>query len=72
LAKGNDVGNVVEALVKKIKKDDHQMLTLYYGHDVKEEEANELRDTLQDRLEDIEVDVVFGGQPLYYYILSLE
>ncbi len=72
LAKGDNVGDVVEALVNKIRKKNNEMLTLYYGHTVTEEEANALRDELAARFDDLEVDVIYGGQPLYYYIVSLE
>lgn len=72
LAKGDKVDDVVVDLIKKLATDSHEMLTLYYGHDVKEEDANSLKESIEKQFEDLEVDVVFGGQPLYYYILSLE
>ncbi len=72
LTKGDNVGEVVAGLVEKIKTDDHEMLTLYYGQDVKEEDAEKLRDEMESRFDGIDVDVLYGGQPLYYYIVSLE
>ncbi len=72
LAKGDNVADVVEKLVEKIKNDDHEILTLYYGHDVEEKQAMSLAEELEERFDGLEVEVLFGGQPLYYYILSLE
>ena len=48
------------------------MITLYYGEDVKEEAAKELKEALQKKYADCEVDCYYGGQPIYYYIISLE
>lgn len=48
------------------------LVTLYYGADVDEEAANALADRLGERLPEHEVEVVFGGQPHYHYIISVE
>ena len=72
LAKGDGVDGVVSSLVGKLTKKSHEMLTLYYGADVKEEEANALAEKLEEKYPDLEIDVLYGGQPLYYYIISLE
>ena len=72
LAKGDGVDDVVASLIGKLAKKDHEMLTLYYGADVKEAEATALAEKLEEVYPDLEIDVLYGGQPLYYYILSLE
>ncbi|MEG1520027.1 MAG: DAK2 domain-containing protein [Clostridia bacterium] len=72
LAKGDKVEDVVSTLVGKLATEDHEMLTLYYGQDVKEDEANALKANLEEKFPELEVDAILGGQPLYYYILSLE
>lgn len=72
LAKSDDVNNVVETLIQKIMNEDHEMVTLYYGNEVTEDEANSLAEKLSEQFEDLEVDVLYGGQPLYYYIIALE
>ena len=48
------------------------IISLYYGEDVSEEDAQALADQLQEKYEDLEVEVNDGGQPIYYYILSVE
>jgi hypothetical protein len=72
LTKGNDVSVVAISLVEKMFKPEHTMITLYYGNDVKEEEAQALKSKLAEKYSDCEIEVYYGGQPLYYYIISLE
>jgi DAK2 domain fusion protein YloV len=72
LTKGNDVSLVTISLVEKMFKPEHTMITLYYGSDVKEEEAEALKSKLAEKYSDCEIEVYYGGQPLYYYIISLE
>ena len=55
-----------------MKEDSQQVITLYYGEDVKEEEAAALCATIAEKYPDCDVDYHSGGQPVYYYIISLE
>ena len=48
------------------------IVNMYYGDSVEEDEATELADALQEEFEDAEIIVAKGGQPLYYYYLSVE
>lgn len=70
--KGNDIEQTFMNLVKKSLKDDHSLLSIYFGEDIKEDEANELAEKLENIYPDLDIEVFFGGQPLYYYIGSLE
>lgn len=72
LSKGNSVEEVTCDLIAKMKKDYHEIVTLYYGQDVKEEDAQALCDKVSELYPDCEVDVLYGGQPIYYYLISLE
>ena len=72
LAKGNLVGETTEKLVEALIDDTVMNITLFYGEDVREEEANELQEKLAKKYPDCEVTVANGGQPVYYYLLSLE
>ena len=72
LAKGNSIDEVACHLIEKMKKDYHEVITLYYGKDVAEEDANALCAKVQDCYPNCEVDVLYGGQPIYYYFISLE
>lgn len=72
LAKGSNVDDTLIHLVERMKDGSHEIITLYYGQDVKEEEAEELAGKLAEKFPDCDVDYHFGGQPIYYYIVSLE
>lgn len=72
LSKGDNIENVVDDLIKKMKNASHQIITLYYGEDVTDEDAQALAERLAEEHPDCDVDVHSGGQPIYYYIVSLE
>lgn len=72
LAKGSDIETVALSLIKSMKNSEHEMITLYYGEGVTEEEAQALADKVGEAFPDCDVDFHFGGQPVYYYIVSLE
>ncbi len=63
---------VVEALAEHLGVAEREIVTLYYGADVTPEEADELAATLRERYPDQEFEVVEGGQPHYFYIISAE
>ena len=68
-----DINKAVIKLTKKLAKGDTSYVTLIYGADVTEENAEELREVLQSKLNaKIDVMLVNGGQPVYYYIISVE
>ena len=61
-----------EAEHGRMKEEFHQVITLYYGEVVKEEEAAALAETIAEKYPDCDVDFHNGGQAVYYYIMSLE
>jgi len=72
VSKGDKVDFVTKELIDKMMNEDVSMVTLYFGNDVKEEEAQLVAEEIAKKYTDCEVDIHFGGQPLYYYIVSLE
>ena len=72
LAKSQTVEETTLKLIAKMKEESHQMITLYYGEDVKESEAEQLCAAIAEKYPDCDVDFHNGGQSVYYYILSLE
>ena len=72
LAKSQSVDETVIKLIAKMKEESHQMITLYYGDEVKEEEAAALCEAIAEKYPDCDVDFHNGGQSVYYYVLSLE
>ncbi|MDE6781989.1 MAG: DAK2 domain-containing protein [Ruminococcus sp.] len=68
-----DVNKAVLKLCKKLAKGDVSYITLIYGADVTEENAEQTQNLIQSKVNDkIEVMLVNGGQPVYYYIISAE
>lgn len=72
IAAGDEVDEVAKKLVEKLVDEDSAIITLFYGEDVTEEQAEELRGELEGKFEDIDVELYYGGQPLYYYLISVE
>ncbi len=71
LSIGKDIGEVTFDLIEKIRSGE-EIITLYYGKDVKEEEAETLAEAVRERFPDCDVEVHYGGQPVYYYYVALE
>ncbi len=69
---GKDVEKVTTALIESMLTEDKEVVTLYYGIDVAEEKAEAYVEKLQEKHPDIEFILHYGGQPLYYYVLSVE
>ena len=72
MAKGENIPETVEKLIDKQIDDETVNITLFYGKDVKEEDANQLASNLQNKYTNCEVSAVNGGQPVYYYLISME
>jgi len=72
LAKGSLVGETTEKLIEAMIDDSVMNITLFYGEDIREDEANELQAKIAEKYPDCEVTVANGGQPVYYYLVSLE
>lgn len=71
LATGDDIGLVTIELIEKLRSDE-EIITLYYGKDVKESDAEALRDIVAEKYPDCDVELHYGGQPIYYYYIALE
>ena len=71
-AVGQNITEVVKDLIGAMADENSELLSIYYGSDVEEEKANALVEAVQAAYPDFEVETHAGGQPIYYYILSLE
>ena len=60
------------ALLKSMVDKDSEFISIYYGADVTLEEAESLAEGIEAQYPDVEVEVNHGGQPIYYYMLSVE
>lgn len=72
LAKGNLIKDTTMQLIEKVINDDIINITLFYGKDIPEDEANILANELGEKYPNCDVTVIYGGQPVYYYIISME
>ena len=72
LSVGEDLADTTLSLVDGLIDSDSELVSLYYGADVTEEEAEQLADAILEKYEEIEVEVQFGGQPVYSYFISVE
>jgi len=70
--KGSNPENVAKELMRKIVTEDDELITVYYGNDVTQEKAQTLTDDLAEQFADCDVEMHKGGQPLYYYLISVE
>ncbi len=72
VATGTDMSEVISILVDDLYDDDSSVITVYYGSDVKEEDAQVISDMLAEKYPDCDVMLQSGGQPVYYYTISVE
>lgn len=71
-ASGPDIHSVLYPTLAKMDLSDREILTIYYGADVAEREAQQLADQIQEQYPDVEIELIYGGQPYYHYILGAE
>ncbi|WP_394919531.1 DAK2 domain-containing protein [uncultured Robinsoniella sp.] len=72
LAVGEKLEAVANETVELMMDDDSELISIYYGEEVTEEAANELGDKFRREYPDCDVEVYSGGQPIYYYVISVE
>ena len=69
---GNSVHDVVLDMMKAVVTDDAELITVYYGADTTKEDAEQVAAEIADQYPNCDVDCLLGGQPLYYYLISVE
>lgn len=72
LSKGATINAATMKLIEKLKDKNHSLINIYYGADVKEQEAMMLKQEVEQAYPDCDVECYYGGQAVYFYILSLE
>ncbi|MBR2988256.1 MAG: DAK2 domain-containing protein [Clostridia bacterium] len=72
VAKGHSVRKVTESLIDDMMDEDITTITLYFGNQVTEDDAEKIAGELMEKYPNCDVATYYGGQPLYYYIVSLE
>ncbi|HHF08609.1 MAG TPA: DAK2 domain-containing protein, partial [Kosmotoga arenicorallina] len=66
------IRDAISSILKTSKEDDYEIITVFYGSDVKEEQAEKLIESLSNDFDNVEFEVHNGAQPYYYYLISLE
>lgn len=69
---GNDISDVTFDLIKDAVDEDSELISIYYGADVKKEDAETFAARVEENFPDCDVQNYYGGQPIYYYIVSVE
>lgn len=71
-AVGQNAVEVTENMIAGMMNDSVGLITIYYGQDTSEEEAQSLFRKMQEKYPDVDIDIHNGGQPIYYYLISVE
>lgn len=66
------INHAVQEAVAKMINSESEIVTIYYGKDVKEEDAEKLSDEIRKKYPSVETELQYGGQPIYYYFISVE
>ncbi|MBR4667871.1 MAG: DAK2 domain-containing protein [Butyrivibrio sp.] len=72
LAVGGEIADVTFDMLDKMMNDDLELISVYYGEEVDENDAEALRSRIADAYPQCDVELQFGGQPIYYYVVSAE
>ena len=72
LAVGSDIADVAFDVISECYDEDKEIISIYYGSDVTKEDAEKLSERVSEEFPDCDVSLYFGGQPIYYYIVSVE
>ncbi|HHV72258.1 MAG TPA: DAK2 domain-containing protein [Clostridia bacterium] len=69
---GRNKQDVALKLLEEMVDSDSELVTIFYGEEIEKDEVENLVDQIKIKYSDLETEVVYGGQPLYYYIFSVE
>ena len=72
LAVGSDISDVAYDMTAAMMSEDCELISIYYGADITEEDAEKLRARVEERYPSCDIELQYGGQPIYYYIISAE
>ena len=72
LAVGKGIEETAKKMLAELVDEDAELISLYYGEDVSEEDADKFAEELAELYPDVDIDAHFGGQPIYYYVLAVE
>lgn len=71
-ALGKDINEVAVELTEKMVNDESGVISIYYGTDADKDDAEKLEEILAEKYDDLDVSLIYGGQPVYYYFIAVE
>ena len=72
MAVGKNLSDVTKDMLAAMADDDSELISIYYGADIDEETANALGNEIMELYSGCDVEIYSGGQPIYYYVISVE
>lgn len=72
LSVGRDISDVVIGMLDKMATAEAEVVSIYYGKDVTKEDADKIKELVESKYPEVDVELAYGGQPIYYYIISAE
>ena len=72
LSVAKDISEATMELIDTLVDEDSELISIYYGSDTAQEDAEELAEQVKEKYPDVDVELQNGGQPIYYYVLSVE
>ena len=72
LAVGTDISDTAKDLLANLVTEESELISIYYGEDISVEEAERFVTSVEETYPDLDVDAHCGGQPIYYYVMSVE
>ena len=72
IAVSPDMDETLMNMLDEMVDDDSELISIYYGEEIEESKAEEVTELIREKYPKADVDLQFGGQPIYYYIVSVE
>ncbi len=72
LSVGSDMVETTREMIASMVDEETAIICIYYGEEIEEEDAHTLGAELEEEYSDVEVEIHYGGQPIYYYVISVE
>ena len=72
LSVGTAISEVTVNMIDEMMSDESELISIYYGSEITEEDAEKLRSQVEEKYSSCDIELQYGGQPIYYYIVSVE
>lgn len=69
---GINIKEVTLDLIDKTLDEESQLITIFYGEEIDEDQGKAIIDVLKEKYSDLDIELIYGGQPLYYYLIAVE